>query len=289
MNRASEFKSGVIISKKYFIIVLTGILLSSFLLYNVTCNGENDPIIPEQLKSIKAAYRKYIKEVKFNKAASQIKVIMKDGREILWDDGKSDKTFKELLNMPDLEDQLSMAYPRGRNYPIPKVNHDPGRIRVQKFFKSVYGIDRESVNKNLTEIKWLPKHSKKRLLFNYQNGAADALKKVSKELDQLPKELLKYVKDIGGTFVWRKIEGSNRLSAHSFGIAIDINVKYSDYWSWNIKKEPKLPYHNRIPLKIVEIFEKHGFIWGGKWYHYDTMHFEFRPEFFHPSHRFKKQ
>ena len=26
------------------------------------------------------------------------------------------------------------------------------------------------------------------------------------------------------------------------------------------------------------IFEKHGFIWGGRWYHYDTMHFEYRPE-----------
>jgi D-alanyl-D-alanine carboxypeptidase len=22
----------------------------------------------------------------------------------------------------------------------------------------------------------------------------------------------------------------------------------------------------------------YGFIWGGKWYHYDTMHFEYRPE-----------
>jgi D-alanyl-D-alanine carboxypeptidase len=26
------------------------------------------------------------------------------------------------------------------------------------------------------------------------------------------------------------------------------------------------------------LFEQHGFIWGGKWYHYDTMHFEYRPE-----------
>ena len=32
------------------------------------------------------------------------------------------------------------------------------------------------------------------------------------------------------------------------------------------------------PTEIVAIFEKHGFIWGGKWYHFDTMHFEFRPE-----------
>jgi peptidoglycan L-alanyl-D-glutamate endopeptidase CwlK len=30
--------------------------------------------------------------------------------------------------------------------------------------------------------------------------------------------------------------------------------------------------------EIVRIFEKHGFVWGGKWYHYDTMHFEYRPE-----------
>jgi hypothetical protein len=35
---------------------------------------------------------------------------------------------------------------------------------------------------------------------------------------------------------------------------------------------------NRIPLEIVAIFERHGFIWGGKWSHYDTMHFEYRPE-----------
>jgi hypothetical protein len=33
-----------------------------------------------------------------------------------------------------------------------------------------------------------------------------------------------------------------------------------------------------MPQEIVDIFERHGFIWGGKWYHYDTMHFEYRPE-----------
>ena len=35
---------------------------------------------------------------------------------------------------------------------------------------------------------------------------------------------------------------------------------------------------NQIPIQIVRIFEKHGFIWGGFWYHFDTMHFEYRPE-----------
>ena len=35
-----------------------------------------------------------------------------------------------------------------------------------------------------------------------------------------------------------------------------------------------------IPVEIVEPVEAEGFSWGGKWYHYDTMHFEYRPELF---------
>jgi hypothetical protein len=30
--------------------------------------------------------------------------------------------------------------------------------------------------------------------------------------------------------------------------------------------------------EIVKIFEKYGFIWGGKWFVFDNMHFEYRPE-----------
>jgi hypothetical protein len=40
-------------------------------------------------------------------------------------------------------------------------------------------------------------------------------------------------------------------------------------------------YPNQIPWPIILLFEKYGFIWGGKWHHFDTMHFEYRPELFH--------
>jgi hypothetical protein len=66
---------------------------------------------------------------------------------------------------------------------------------------------------------------------------------------------------------------------HSFGIAVDINVACSDYWHDVVTDETaKVDYRNRIPAEIIEIFENNGFIWGGWWYHFDTMHFEYRPE-----------
>ena len=41
-------------------------------------------------------------------------------------------------------------------------------------------------------------------------------------------------------------------------------------------------WKNRIPQEIVDAFEAEGFIWGGRWAHYDTMHFEYRPELTSP-------
>jgi peptidoglycan L-alanyl-D-glutamate endopeptidase CwlK len=203
--------------------------------------------------------------------------VMADGRRLLWDDGR-DKPFEERLGSPDLEDQLAMPYPKGRTKAPPRENDDPGRCRVEAFFKAVYGNTKNAVKANLVSVPWLPKRLGKTLQFNQRNNAAEALSMVSRELDdRLPKSAMRYISQPAGTFNWRHIAGTNRLSAHSFGIAVDINVEGSNYWRWEMNGHP-LVCKNRIPLQIVEVFEKHGFIWGGKWYHYDTMHFEYRPE-----------
>ena len=66
---------------------------------------------------------------------------------------------------------------------------------------------------------------------------------------------------------------------HAYGAAIDINTEYSAYWRWSKRsKDGHYVWTNQIPEEIVAIFERHGFIWGGRWYHFDTMHFEYRPE-----------
>ena len=236
-----------------------------------------------ELQCIAAAYGEFIREIRNEQEVASAVVVMNDGTEIRWEDGIEGKTFEQLLDEPDLRDQMSIRYPLGRRSEAPGVNDDPGRIRVESFFKSIYGADKQAVRDNLVTVNWMPRHSGGKLRFNKRNGAADALRAVSAQLDEgLAKDLLKYVTPTAGTFNWRKIAGTARLSVHSFALAMDINVEHSDYWRWTMKKNPSLPYRNKIPFEIVEVFEEHGFIWGGKWHHFDTMHFEYRPELLHP-------
>ena len=84
---------------------------------------------------------------------------------------------------------------------------------------------------------------------------------------------------VAGTYACRVIAGTERRSTHGYGIAIDLALKHAHYWRWSKPDATGVySWRNDIPEEIVRVFEKHGFIWGGRWYHYDTMHFEYRPE-----------
>lgn len=204
------------------------------------------------------------------------------GKNLVWNDGKS-KSFDEMLDSPDMKDMLFLAYPAFRTIRVhPLYNEDPGRFRHEPLLKLVYGNTEEEVRNNLISIDWLSYSNIKRVKFNKQNGAAQALKQVIQALEQLPDSYHKYFTNIGGTFLYRNIAGTHRLSPHAFGIAIDLNVHYGDHWRFtkNNLLAAEIPYKNRMPQAIIDIFERHCFIWGGRWYHYDTMHFEYRPELF---------
>jgi hypothetical protein len=70
---------------------------------------------------------------------------------------------------------------------------------------------------------------------------------------------------------------------HGYGAAIDISTRFADYWRWVSDDRTRVRWRNRVPIQIVRIFEKQGFIWGGYWYHFDTIHFEYRPELLEPN------
>jgi peptidoglycan L-alanyl-D-glutamate endopeptidase CwlK len=163
---------------------------------------------------------------------------------------------------------------------------DLERDMCEPFFKKMYGNTAANVQKHLVTVYWLSKIYGKKypLRITSINGVAEKVKRISEALENLPPKFHKYVMKPASSFYWRKVAKEKYLSLHSFGIAIDINIDYSNYWLWDwikAKKNGTKPkYQNHIPSEIVAIFEKEGFAWGGKWYHYDTMHFEYRPELF---------
>ena len=202
----------------------------------------------------------------------------KDGTVMAASEGKSDQTFEQLLNHASILDQLRLPYPRGKLTRPPAVNDDPGRFRNQAFFIKMYGDCRKGeVRRHLTAIRWLPRSWGRRIYVTRINGVARRLRAVSAAIDALPMRIKRAAFPIGGTLSCRTVADTRRLSMHSYAAAIDLNTAVSDYWLWR-KTTGHIPYRNRMPQQIVDIFERHGFIWGGKWYHYDTMHFEYRPE-----------
>lgn len=202
---------------------------------------------------------------------------LKNGTRFAVSDGRSDKTFDQLLETPDIDDMFYAAYPAGAAPGQPARNADPGRVRFEPLFVAMYGdCTRGGVARHLRTIEWLPKHGGGRVAVTTVNGVDKALEAVSRELDTLPAAFAKYLKPSAGTYNCRLVAGSRVRSVHAYGAAIDLNSAFSHYWRWAKGDEPR--WQNRIPVEVVRVFEKHGFIWGGAWYHYDTMHFEYRPE-----------
>jgi len=207
-----------------------------------------------------------------------------DGQTYLFDDGR-EKSFEEKLASPDLEDTFSIPYRSGPIRPVEVKDEDPGRIRFDPLFHATYGSSEAQVQAQAVDFDFLGQKLK------VHRKVAPAFERVAKRLQAvLAKEpaLKPFLTNLGGTFVWRKIANTDRQSAHSYGVSIDLNVARSHYWEWAKPKQP-VRWRNRIPQVIVDAFEAEGFIWGGRWYHYDTMHFEYRPELLDPACRTEKR
>ena len=211
---------------------------------------------------------------------TQNELIWRDGTHMPIDDGLGVKDPETRVEKADLKDQFYAPYFLGDAGFPPGIEIDPGRVRYEPLFRKMYGDCRKrGVFNDLVPVPWLKRHGGGSVTFTRTNGAAAALAKVSEELDGLPETMIRFVMHTAGTYNCRLVSGSGRLSMHAYGAAIDINIHHTTYWRWE-KPGPdgRIAWKNQVPIEIVRIFERHGFIWGGKWYHYDTMHFEYRPE-----------
>jgi len=212
-----------------------------------------------------------------------------DGTNLIWRDGtrmpvgygQPILSFQQQLHSGSILDQLRLTYPAAAAQLAPAPRQDAGRIRNKAFFDKMYGDCRlGEVVPKLVPVVWLPKTWGHVVRITSVNGVDRQLDAISHELDGLPAEDKKYLYPPGGTYVCRPVADTGEPSMHAWGAAIDINPRFSNYWLWQpVAAAGDIPpYVNRIPPEIVAIFERHGFIWGGSWKHFDTMHFEYRPE-----------
>jgi hypothetical protein len=235
---------------------------------------QSEPLVTD-LQVLFASYGQYIRGLEVQ-PPNRVYLVMRDGQKILYDDGRA-KSFEEKLRQADLKDMLSQPYKPGKPGGVTPPDQDPGRIRVGAFFTAVYGATAGQVQNNLVPVNF----AGARVSFNGENGAAAALAKVGETLSQALARnpaLRAYLFPLGGSYNRRSIAGTDRLSPHSWGIALDLHK--GQYWRWGKSFGPMelLALQTSYPIEIIAAFEKQGFVWGGKWYHYDIMHFEYRPE-----------
>ena len=177
-----------------------------------------------------------------------------------------------------VEDMLRQVYPLGAEGRYPAKGFNPGRLRNEALLKFLYGSNAAEVRASCDTVDFLGQ----KVPFTRRQGAANALKRVivklKAHLAQHPQDRA-YISPSSGTFTWRPVKDTGRLSAHAFGIAIDLNVDKGLYWMWNPPAGKVETVRKNYPQAIVDAFEAEGFIWGGKWDAFDFMHFEYRPEF----------
>jgi hypothetical protein len=78
-----------------------------------------------------------------------------------------------------------------------------------------------------------------------------------------------------GSFNWRVTQGSDILSTHSFGLAVDINPTTHPRCGVTRDCQCNNDLITDIPPDFVQTFKNEGFEWGGDWAeHPDPMHFE---------------
>ena len=82
-------------------------------------------------------------------------------------------------------------------------------------------------------------------------------------------------------FNYRKVKGSKMLSAHSYGMAIDINPIQNPHVKRKVIQQPNAKYDSKVKgtilrdSELVKEFIKRGWQWGGSWKSSkDYQHFE---------------
>src|SRR5574344_842138 len=258
---------------------------------------------PSQISIFRKAYPDVSFEAKYDSDKEDwlVSIIVDDRKsDLYWADGR----FLPEDKLDEKEKYWSLLYEYADKVPDPAEFTDEDIEQIRKFsseesrqngpgtppffYDVIYDCKTQaSMETHIARLTFLGKR------VNLHERLTKPLAEVEKKIKETAKtdpEVATFVKKISQEYgySWRTIRDSSSRSFHSIGLAIDIlpvgwNQK-NIYWAWRRDIDPQnwmlTPLSRRWmpPDKVIEIFEKNGFIWGGKWAIWDDMHFEYHPE-----------
>lgn len=259
------------------------LLLVSFLqlFWNAGGIGKNTL---QEVMSLSDAYRSHIDDIDFRDGdiafrINDVWIYYQGGRMLAEKNLSSRKNYASLF----------YPYPSGALKTIPPFN--PPEQRASDFLDAMFGRTSLEIRNHGQSVSFL-KHTA------FVNRiCVEPLKKVEQKIlaeARFDPEVRDFIADLKilYSFQRKNVIGTGSVSYHSYGLALDLIPKSYErkhvYWKWSAVlnktwyKTPWFltPLNSRWspPQPVIEAFEENGFIWGGKWVHFDTVHFEYRPE-----------
>lgn len=173
-----------------------------------------------------------------------------------------------------------------RYYSIGETNNDasdgsaltvPLKDRMKWLFPNKIPTAPSEMNPYLTQVQ-VPIYTTKKIK---STMTLTVHKKLDAEIKAVFEDLVKIKFPIDPSctagYTWRMMaSNSNSVSYHSYGCVVDVNWSHNgaSYTGW-----PYRPGKDKLAVtkKVVSIWKKHGFYWGGDWSqaYFDPMHFTY--------------
>ncbi len=274
--------------KKINKLLLISVISPLFLLTGISIYSTDTAIFREiqnskKMKEVQAIFRAYGDLIDNIERQGEDIVFIIRGRPIYYKNGKM-LSEEHLSHYPDYN-SFFYYYRKGSLKGPPDPVPFPYN-RSNDFLNALLGDTEKEIRDSSTWIGFLGHQ-----VFVHRL-CIEPLKKIDMKINEYTeasKEVQEFISSISVIYSMkrRKVAGTDNLSYHSYGLALDLIPKsYTNkqvYWKWSSVFNPdwgNIPLSRRWlpPAEIIDAFEENGFVWGGKWYHFDNVHFEYRPE-----------
>jgi hypothetical protein len=264
-----------------------------------------EPVIPQPtraelvMKALFDAYRDQIDKVEFQN--DDWTILMKDkwyyfadGR--ILPENQIENTalyrpyqfYRYSAELPPLAERTPQDVERFRSWTSTRGQNT---LKRSGFFidELWHAATRAETERQLVSIKFLGKNTKIHKAIQEKLAFVEDQIKESAKTDDTIQTWINNLGSLEG-YGWRNIANTSSRSYHSYGLAVDLLPKSlggkQTYWLWTSQNRDdwwNVSYNERYhpPETVIKIFESYGFVWGGKWLMFDTMHFEYRPEVFY--------